>query len=54
MTEKDVLERLKRLEDEMDTEEAHVQADELLCAFLRDLGYASIVDAYEDIYKWYA
>lgn len=37
-----------------DQEMAHYNADKVLCAMLRDLGYDEIVDIYEAIPKWYA
>jgi phosphomannomutase len=37
-----------------DTEEAHGQADDLLCELLRQLGFNSVVDEYEKVHKWYA
>ena len=49
----DYLKRLKECE-RYDTECAHGRADEILCELLRELGYSDIVDAYEDIDKWYA
>lgn len=39
---------------EDDTEMAHIQADEIICAVLEELGYKDIVDEYNKIYKWYA
>ena len=38
----------------MDIEAAHMQADEVLCELLRDLGYIDVVDAWEAVEKWYA
>lgn len=39
---------------EDDTEMAHIQADEIICAVLDELGCDEIVDEYNKIYKWYA
>jgi hypothetical protein len=39
---------------EDDTEMAHIQADEIICAVLEELGCKDIVDEYNKIYKWYA
>ena len=47
-------ELLKYIEDMCDTEMAHLYADEVLCRLLRNLGHNDIVDAYENIEKWYA
>lgn len=40
--------------DNWDTEGAHVDADELLCLLLIDLGHQEIVDMYQKVKKWYA
>lgn len=37
-----------------DPEVAHGIADDVLCAFLRTLGYDDIVEAWEQVPKWYA
>lgn len=39
---------------EDDTEMAHIQADEIICGVLEELGCKEIVDEYNKIYKWYA
>ncbi|WP_313266530.1 hypothetical protein [Sphingobacterium sp.] len=36
-----------------DTEIAHIQADNILCQFLKELGYEDIVEEYDKIDKWY-
>ena len=36
-----------------DEANAHPDADDILCALLRTLGYGEIVDAYDSIDKWY-
>jgi hypothetical protein len=33
---------------------AHLEADELLCQILRELGYGEAVQIFEDADKWYA
>ncbi len=50
----EILEKLKELRYEMDTEAAHSDADELLCELLIELGHQDIVDAFNQIDKWYA
>ena len=45
---------LKELATFKDIEAAHIQADDMLCWLLEQLGYKEVVDAYEDINKWYA
>lgn len=37
-----------------DTEQAHCTADDILCNLLEDLGYTELVDAFNDLEKWYA
>jgi hypothetical protein len=37
-----------------DTEAAHQRADNILCEILIDLGYADIVEAYDNVQKWYS
>ena len=37
-----------------DIEMAHGDADDVLCALLRDLGYEEIVVLWEKVEKWYA
>ena len=37
-----------------DPEVAHGEADNLLCALLRELGFDEVVDLYEKVDKWYA
>lgn len=37
-----------------DTEEAHHNADKLLCNLLCEIGYKTVVDKYRIVDKWYA
>ena len=37
-----------------DIESDHVKADEILCNFLLSLGYDDVVQAYDNVDKWYA
>jgi hypothetical protein len=37
-----------------DPEAAHVQADALIVAFLREGGFTELADAFEAVRKWYA
>lgn len=48
------VEKMKALIDMDDYESAHGKADDLLCEFLRLKGYGDLVDAWEDVPKWYA
>lgn len=50
------VEWMKRQEEELggDIEEIHRSADFILKEFLRELGYDELVEAFEDLPKWYA
>ena len=48
------LNKMKSLQDNIDTEVAHAYADGILCDILNELGYSDIVEAWEQIDKWYA
>lgn len=48
------LHQLRKLSRSDDTEVAHVEADDILCGVLIELGYENLVEAYEKIRKWYA
>lgn len=37
-----------------DDERDHVEADEIVCNLLTELGFHKVVEAYEDVGKWYA
>lgn len=37
-----------------DPEDAHINADDILCDILTELGYESLVERYRLIYKWYS
>lgn len=50
---KDFAERMKRLK-ELDIEERHLKADELLCQLLKSLGCRATVKEFEKLGKWYA
>jgi DNA replication protein DnaD len=49
-----VVKKMHRLEDQYDTETAHMKADKLISSFVRELGYDELADAFDDIEKWYA
>ncbi len=38
----------------VDFELVHIEADELLCELLTELGYEDVVNEYKKIGKWYA
>lgn len=54
MTEKEAIEKLRKLQKHHDTERAHVDADDVLMEFLYTLGYGNVVLEYDAIDKWYA
>ena len=57
MTRRKALERLGEiaLNDLLDPESAHYEADAVLCEFLKSIGYRDVVEAYEAVEpKWYA
>lgn len=45
--------RMRFIADISDTEQAHLEADALLCEVLRKLGFHELVTTYESITKWY-
>jgi hypothetical protein len=51
-----VIARLKEQQiiSEDDPESVHAEADDILCDFLKNLGYEDIVIEYEKIDKWYS
>jgi hypothetical protein len=54
MTREEALEELAEIKKDTDTEVAHIDADDVLCQLLSDLGYDDVVMAYRQIGKWYA
>lgn len=50
----EILEEMRKLQDNGDTELDHVAADELLCEALLLLGQDELVLEYRKIEKWYA
>ena len=53
MTKEEAIEQLKSIESG-DTEACHCIADDILCEFLRSLGYGDVVDEWDNVDKWYA
>ena len=47
-------ERMKNTIDMRDTEDAHIEADHILCEFLESLGFDELVTLYRKVYKWYS
>ena len=56
MTEREAIEKLKKIDENPNTERRHVDADELIVTFLKDQGYNELADVYEDITNdvWYS
>lgn len=48
------IEKMKELQNARDTEGSHIDADDLLCELLVELGFQEVVDEYNKIGKWYA
>lgn len=48
------LERLRLIQEKQDIENRHIEADQLLCDLLAELGYDQIVKQYDEIEKWHA
>ena len=51
MNKEELIEKLKKCEEDGDTESAHVEADDLLIEYIND---PDIRKAYNDIGKWYS
>ena len=51
---KEAIEKMKKCVNSGDTEVAHLDADNILCDVLTQLGYKELVDLYEKVKKWYA
>ena len=54
MTKEEFKERMQAIADKRDTEGGHIEADDLMCELLKDLGYGEGVDIFEKMNKWYA
>ncbi len=50
----EAINKLKELQDGVDIEVEHSDADDILCTLLTDLGYADVVKEYQEVNKWYA
>ena len=49
----DFIEELKEIQKYTNVEDAHVEADNILCRVLIELEYDEIVEEYRKIDKWY-
>jgi hypothetical protein len=54
MTRDEAIAKLKEAAKSVDTERAHVVADDVLCDLLTALGYEDVVAAWGKVDKWYA
>ena len=54
MTKEEAIQELKLQQKNGDTEVAHSNADDVLCALLSALGYNDVVAEYHKVNKWYA
>ena len=48
---KDMMEEISKSDD---TELRHMDADDLMCEALKELGYSEGIEIFEAMYKWYA
>jgi hypothetical protein len=62
---KELIERMKTVQNNTekgidyegmpyDEEDGHIDADDILCEYLKVLGHEEIVNEYNKIHKWYA
>lgn len=54
MTKEEAIELLRDHAKDPKPEDAHYDADMVLCNLLTELGYADVVDEWHKIEKWYA
>jgi len=56
LTKSEATETMKKIASysKHDAEEAHSDADDLLCKVLEELGYKALVKHYNDVKKWYS
>lgn len=45
---------MRSIDKVLDQERAHIEADELMCDLLSELGYSEGVEVFKDMYKWYS
>lgn len=48
------IQKLKELQKSEETDQAHADADRILCDLLISLGYEDVIKEYKAIEKWYA
>lgn len=54
MTREEFKNKMQAIADKRDTEEGHIEADDLMCELLKELGYGEGVDIFEGMPRWYA
>jgi len=54
MTREEAIEKLKEQQNNSDIESAHYDGDNILCEFLKSIGYGDVVCEYKKINKWYS
>ena len=54
ITSGEAIKRLQELENCFDTEEAHIEADGILCELLDNQGYVKVTEIYHKLKKWYS
>ena len=54
MTEQEAIEKLEELAKDDNPEQFHIESDEIIGEFLRSLGYATLVKAWDKPEKWYS
>ena len=53
-TRQEAIDDLKELQTNLDPEDGHVDADQILVDLLESLGYVDVTLEYEKIEKWYS
>lgn len=54
MTQNTAIKKLKNAVKKLDTESAHIVADDIIVTFLKSNGYKKLAAAYEAVPKWYS
>jgi hypothetical protein len=54
MDKQQAIDELKVQQKHKDPERAHENADEIICKFLKSLGYDDVVAEWDKVAKWYA
>ena len=54
MTKEEAMAKLAECQKNDDTETAHSDADDVLCALLDELGYGDVVAEYNKVSKWFS